>query len=132
MKVNHSGSAIVTVSNNFLISLWFHSIPKFLGFPLFIYIWFYRGWLLIPYSNEYCTGFFINLVLSKIFFPSIFQYWMDSCSWIKKDDTNFGSISYLTIMFWPISLLLYTFCECFTPIASTEIQLYSQFNYIIT
>ena len=55
---------------------------------------------------------------------------MDPCSWTKNDDTHSGSMSCLTLIFWPISLLLYTFRECLTNVASTGIQSYKQSNSI--
>ncbi len=132
LGVNRSGFATVTVSNNFSISLPFYDLPSFLDSPSPIHIWFCQGWLLVPYSNKHCTCSLTDLVASEISFPLIFQHWMDPCSWTKKDDTYSRSISCLLLIFWPISLLLYTLRECFTNIASARIQSYSQSSSIST
>ncbi len=86
----------------------------------------------MPHSNKNRIFSFTNLVASEISFPSIFSHWIDLYSWTKKNDTYSGSISRLTLIFWPISSLSYTLHECLTNVASTGIQSYSQFNSIST
>ena len=132
LEINRSKSATVMVNNNFPIDLPFNSLFSFLNSPSLINIWSCWGWLLVPYFNKHHTCSFTNLVVSKISFPSIFQHWIDLYSWIKKDNTYSGSMSRLTLMFWPTSLLLYTLHECLINIANVEIELCNQSSSIST
>ncbi len=132
LRINHSKSATITLSNNFLISWLFSDIHLFLGSLFPIPIWSYHGWPLVLHSNKHRIYFTTNLVTSEISFLSIIEHWMKTYSWMKNNGTYSGFISCLTLMFWPISLLSYTLCEWLTNVASARIQLCSQFNSIST
>ena len=132
LEVNNSRSVTLIVNNTFSISLLFHNFPLSLGFPPSIYIWSCQSWPLVSDFNKHCIYSFTNLAASEISFPSIFQLWIDQCSWTKKDNTHSKSMSHLTVIFWLTFSLSYTFCKCLTNISSIKIQSYSQSNSIST
>ena len=57
---------------------------------------------------------------------------MDLCSWIKKDDTYFGNMSCLTLIFLPIFSLSHTLHECLINIANAKIYPCNQSSFIST
>lgn len=129
LEINHSRSATITVTNSLLITLPFYGFPLLLdqlfGFPVPIYIWSWRGYLLVSHSIKYYIYSFINLAVFEIFLPSIFQYWINLYSWIKKDNIHFRSMSCLAFILLVIFLLSSTLRKYVTNIANTGIQLSS-------